>query len=99
MWSKRTPSGSQGSRWCREAAAGPSSSAKLGKIPERAFFRCKSLKKIYIPKSVKVIEAEAFAFCTGLEEVYIPDQTVIAEKAFEYCDQVKIFRGEPNEIS
>ena len=74
-------------------------SDKLGKIPERAFFRCKSLKKIYIPKSVKVIEAEAFAFCTGLEEVYIPDQTVIAEKAFEYCDQVKIFRGEPNEIS
>lgn len=34
LWSKRTPSGSQGSRWCREAAAGPSSSAKLGKTPE-----------------------------------------------------------------
>lgn len=74
-------------------------SDKLEKIPERAFFRCKSLKKIYIPKSVKVIETEAFAFCSGLEEVYIPEGTVLADRAFEYCDRVRIYRGEPDEIS
>ena len=74
-------------------------SDKLEKIPERAFFRCKSLKKIYIPKSVQVIETEAFAFCSNLEEVYIPEQTVIADRAFEYCDKVRIYRGEPDEIS
>ncbi len=67
-------------------------SKKLEKIPERAFFRCKSLKQLVIPPSVKEIEAEAFAFCDSLEEVRIPADTVVSEKAFAYCDRVRIER-------
>jgi hypothetical protein len=67
-------------------------SAKLSKIPERAFFRCKSLRKLTIPKSVKVIEAEAFAFCNNLEEIHVHEDTLLDEKALNYCDNLKIIR-------
>ena len=67
-------------------------SNRLEKIPERAFFRCKSLQKLYIPKSVKIIEPEAFAFCEALEEVHIPKETKVSERAFAYCERVKIER-------
>ena len=62
----------------------------LETIPERAFFRCKSLKKVVIPKSVRVIEAEAFAFCEALEEVVLSKDTEVADGAFEYCEEVRI---------
>ena len=67
-------------------------SPKLSKIPERAFFRCKSLRKLTIPKSVKVIEAEAFAFCNNLEEIHVHEDTLLDEKALNYCDNLKIIR-------
>ena len=69
-------------------------SSGLEKIPERAFFRCKSLTKLYIPESVRIIENESFAFCDNLEDVYISSKTTVAEKAFAYCDRVRIHIGD-----
>jgi len=59
-------------------------------IPERAFFRCKSLKKVVIPKSVRLIESEAFAFCEALEEVVLSKDTEVADGAFGYCEGVRM---------
>jgi hypothetical protein len=61
-------------------------------IPERAFFRCKSLKKVVIPKSVRVIESEAFAFCEALEEVVFEGDTKVDESAFKYCGEVRMMK-------
>ena len=69
-------------------------SKQLLKIPNRAFFRCKSLKKLVIPKSVTIIEAEAFAFCDGLEEVILLGDTQVDERAFAYCEHVKIVKDQ-----
>ncbi|MBQ3691007.1 MAG: leucine-rich repeat domain-containing protein [Bacteroidales bacterium] len=65
-------------------------STHLTTIPERAFFRCKSLKKVVIPKSVRVIESEAFAFCEALEEVIFEGDTKVDESAFKYCGEVRM---------
>ena len=65
---------------------------QLTTIPERAFFRCKSLKKVIIPKSVRTIETEAFAFCEALEEVVISKETEVADGAFGYCGKVRMVR-------
>ncbi|MBP5282459.1 MAG: leucine-rich repeat protein [Lachnospiraceae bacterium] len=67
-------------------------SEQLENIPQRAFFRCKSLKRITIPKHVKMIAAEAFAFCDGLEEVMLPEGTQVDERAFAYCENLRIQR-------
>ena len=48
------------------------------------------IKKVIIPNSVKMIEAEAFAFCDGLEELILPAGTKVSESAFACCDHVKI---------
>ncbi|MBO7599152.1 MAG: leucine-rich repeat protein [Bacteroidales bacterium] len=67
-------------------------STHLTTIPERAFFRCKSLKKVVIPPSVRVIESEAFAFCEALEEVVLSKDTEVADGAFGYCGEVRIIK-------
>jgi len=41
----------------------------LNKIGRSAFSGCKNLKSIYIPQTVKTIEANAFAGCSSLENV------------------------------
>lgn len=51
-------------------------------IGSKAFFRCKELKKVIFPDTLKVIEAEAFRF-TGLEELNLPEGLVeLGDSAF-----------------
>ena len=49
----------------------------------RAFFQCKQLKEISIPKTITKIEYEAFAYCTSLSKVVVEDITAWCNISFE----------------
>ena len=44
----------------------------LESIGNKAFANCSSLQWVYLPESLKTIEAEAFSNCGALEALYIP---------------------------
>ena len=45
---------------------------KVETIEDRAFYKCKELKKVRFPKGLKKVGKEAFYFC-GLESLELPD--------------------------
>ena len=51
-------------------------------IPERAFYRCHSLKRVNLPSTVKRIGKEAFAFCGAVTEMQVPEGVQVSERAF-----------------
>lgn len=51
-------------------------------IPERAFYRCHSLKNIKLPSTLKRIGREAFAFCGGASGLQVPEGVYVGERAF-----------------
>lgn len=58
-------------------------------IGEVAFFGCSALRRVELPKSLKIIREEAFGE-SGLEKVRIPEETErICEKAFFSCRELK----------
>ncbi len=69
-------------------------------IADRAFYGCKSLENITIPKSVKDIGAGAFSSCEQLINIVIPNSVKnIGEGAFSYCTSLTIYcqaEGKPN---
>lgn len=60
-------------------------------IGEGAFEELSDLKKVYIPKSVKMIEKFAFQVCDNLEEVLIQEGALqyIGDGAFIACRKLK----------
>ena len=48
----------------------------LNEIGEHAFYNCKSIKSIILPKSVTLIKHGAFSGCSSLEEISLPVVTV-----------------------
>lgn len=59
-------------------------------IGEKAFFDCRSVKKIWIPESVQVIGNGAFANCRNLEEIKLPiSLTKIRSNTFCGCHSLK----------
>ncbi len=49
-------------------------------------FKNSNIKSVFLPKSLKTIEALAFSFCTHLKEVYIGENvSYIGKNAFELC--------------
>ncbi len=59
-------------------------------IGSSAFYYCRKITSIKIPKSVKVIEARAFSYCTDAISIDIPyGVTSIGEEAFRYCTGLK----------
>ena len=54
----------------------------IEEIPERAFFRCHSLKKVKFPSTLKRIGKEAFAFCGQLDISGLADNVEVLERAF-----------------
>ena len=60
-------------------------------IGREAFSFCASLRKIYIPKSVKVIDSSAFNKCVALSQVAFDKEctTKIAEQAFSQCQSLE----------
>lgn len=59
-------------------------------IAYKAFYNCKTLKTVIIPKSVKTIRENAFDGCSMLEEVKIlPGVTKLGKFAFYRCSSLK----------
>ena len=57
-------------------------------IGNSAFYNCKKLISMILPKSITRIESNAFAR-SGLKEIYIPESvTSIGGDAFAYCEQL-----------
>ena len=67
---------------------------KVTGIGERAFYNCKDLESVVIPKSVKSIGSFAFAGCSRLGAVVIPKSvTSIGSAVFAGCVSVKVKKG------
>lgn len=59
-------------------------------IPNRAFYKCKNLKKVIFKGDVIHIGEEAFVWCENLEELTIPRSLVFIENgAFMFCKNIK----------
>lgn len=59
-------------------------------IPANAFCGMKSLKKVVLPETIKVIGKNAFKSCAGLVEINLPDDVKIDAKAFKDCKKLMI---------
>ena len=55
-------------------------------IEDAAFWRCESIKRLHIPKSVQRIGQNAFYYCKSLQEVHIPQNIeALRVDTFEDC--------------
>lgn len=63
---------------------------RLKEIGEFAFFQCRNLKQIELPKSVTIVEMFAFADCSQLENVFIPAKCDMVDGCwFVGCSKLK----------
>ncbi len=61
----------------------------MEKIPDEICSYCETLKKVYIPESVKTIGAGAFSRCFELGEIEMTQDSVeIQHDAFDWCDNL-----------
>lgn len=59
-------------------------------IGERAFCKCKKLKKVILPDNLTTIKNGAFSGCENIEEMILPDTLkVIGHRAFADCKRLK----------
>lgn len=59
-------------------------------IGERAFGKCKKLKKVILPENLITIKNGAFSGCESIEEIILPDTLkVIGHRAFANCKRLK----------
>ena len=69
-----------GLKWC-----------SLQKIPSLCFFRCRSLKEIYLPAYLEEIEWEAFNGCYSLScSFYFRNIKKIRARAFQGCSKIPL---------
>ena len=62
-------------------------------IPERVFTKCKELKKITLPSTLKKINAQAFWGCESLTDVNFPENLVeIGKESFYGCKALKLVK-------
>ena len=55
-----------------------------------AFMLCADLKKIHLPKELKIIDSYTFFGCYHIDEITIPDNvTTIEKSAFEQCFELR----------
>ena len=60
------------------------------RIADKAFRRCKTLKKVDLPPTLTAIDANAFDECVALETVALPDGLTTLERgAFSWCRALK----------
>lgn len=63
---------------------------KLVRVCGNAFLRCRKLKHVSLPSSLKSIGNDAFAGCSSLESLEIPDSVeCICRGAFDGCTSLK----------
>ena len=59
-------------------------------IPERIFRKCYALKKVKLPKSIKVIQPHAFERCKNLRTIEIPEGVErLGARSFRLCESLK----------
>lgn len=59
-------------------------------IPERMFRKCYALKKVKLPKSIKVVQPHAFERCKNLRTIEIPEGIVrLGARSFRLCESLK----------
>lgn len=64
--------------------------AKIKKIGDSAFVCCLTLREIYLPDTLEIIEQNAFSNCKFLEEITIPASVKeIGDEAFSFCQNLK----------
>ena len=66
--------------------------SRLTTLEESAFWNCKSLETIALPKSLKTIGKEAFEDCTNLKHVYFEEGSqlkTICTRAFMDCESLE----------
>lgn len=85
--------------WCLEGLSAVEEVVcckEITRIPNRAFFNCKSLKKICFEAQLVAIGDQAFDGCVQLERIQCGDNVNVfrslerlGEKAFRNCDELK----------
>ena len=60
-------------------------------IGEKAFWGCKNLSSLDIPKSLISIEDDSFSHCENLSEIYLPDGIeMLGDHVFSSCPNLKL---------
>ena len=65
-------------------------------IGERAFSGCSNLTNVFIPDSIKNINAKAFLNCTNLETVTVSENITINDQAFSGCSKLSTLKIKMN---
>lgn len=59
-------------------------------IGRGAFYNCRNITNVQIPKSIRSIEASAFAGCVNLKQITIPDNvTSLGAEVFSECSKLE----------
>ncbi|MBQ2952267.1 MAG: leucine-rich repeat domain-containing protein [Clostridia bacterium] len=70
-----------------EAAIIPEGVLEIG---EMAFYCCRSLQRVRLPRSLRTLGRDAFSFCGALEEISLPDGVQeLPEGVFEGCTSLR----------
>lgn len=68
--------------------------ADLDVLGNHAFFLCRALKSIHLPRSIQRIETQVFTYCAALERINIPENVnFIDYRVFSECKSLKTFTG------
>ena len=61
---------------------------KVVGISPRAFYKCRYITSVTLPKSIEFIGKNAFAWCTALKRISMPSVVSIDDRAFMGCDRL-----------
>ena len=67
----------------------------LRRIGYRAFFNCRDLDGVRLPKGLREIGEDAFCFCRSISDITVPETVEgVEQRAFGYCSDLKkaVFR-------
>lgn len=66
-------------------------------IGRYAFEKCRTIKHISFPSSIRIIWDDAFSFCTSLDTLLLPEGLEQINYSFHHCDSLKYVRF-PNSL-
>ena len=63
--------------------------SKLKTIGDKSFYKCKSLSKITLPKSLRYLKYSCFSYCSSLEKLNLPEGLKSVEQEALSCAKIK----------
>ena len=63
----------------------------LQTISDRVFKNCTELSEIHLPDSLQKIGDEAFHSCKNLSTIVVENLSILGNRAFAYCDELRYF--------